>query len=229
MIPTRHYVTERFRALNKMIFNGMLPEIPVLLSDSGRFLGLFSCRFKKDLSGKRVPVDCKIRVNARADLPAELFDNTIIHEMIHYYIAWKGIEDNSAHGKVFRRMMKEINARFGCNVCVRHRTTPEHAEQLVNSRRSWHIIAVGTLLDGRTALKVLPRSAVKVAAFLRDAKVAFGITELHLYLHDNPFFNRFPTSTALKMQIVDKTEINEHLSQSVRLELDGNRLIRKPR
>ena len=38
--------------------------------------------------------------------------------MIHYYIAYKGIRDSSAHGKIFRSLMSVVNTRHGRHVSV---------------------------------------------------------------------------------------------------------------
>ena len=45
--------------------------------------------------------DFKLRINKRIDLPEQEIEDIIIHEMIHYHIAYNGIKDTSTHGRVF--------------------------------------------------------------------------------------------------------------------------------
>ena len=58
-----------------------------------------------------------------------LLEDTIIHEMIHYHILSNQLQDTSAHGKLFRKMMDDINARFGRNVTISHKPTEEEREK----------------------------------------------------------------------------------------------------
>ena len=40
----------------------------------------------------------------------------MVHELIHYYIAWNGIKDNKEHGKEFMRIANELNTKYNLNV-----------------------------------------------------------------------------------------------------------------
>ena len=91
-------------------------------------------------------------------IPVELrIEDTIIHEMIHYYIGYNRLEDASAHGPLFLSIMNEINRKFGRNLTVSHKSTKEQREQLQDKRSHYHVIAVVNFHDGRTGIKVLPR------------------------------------------------------------------------
>ena len=39
----------------------------------------------------------------------------MVHEMIHYYIAWNNIKDNKTHGDEFMRIAEEMNTKYGFN------------------------------------------------------------------------------------------------------------------
>jgi len=51
------------------------------------------------------------RISTVIDLPEREVEDTILHEMIHYYILSNQMQDTSAHGEIFMRMMKDINVR----------------------------------------------------------------------------------------------------------------------
>lgn len=121
MRATLPFIQERFDAFNQLCFGGSLPAIPLALSNAKGFLGV--CRFKKrrKLFGKWELYDFSIRISTRFDLPQDVIEDTLLHEMIHCYIGLNGLADTSAHGKVFRRMMKEINAKYGRHIRISHR------------------------------------------------------------------------------------------------------------
>ena len=50
------------------------------------------------------------------DLPEQEVEDTILHEMIHYYIAEHQIKDNKAHGREFMRMAQELNEKYGLHI-----------------------------------------------------------------------------------------------------------------
>ena len=96
MTPTIPFIKEKFDEYNRMMFDGKLPDIPIRLSNAKGFLGM--CCFKKKrngLMGKVVNYDFVLRINTRFDLPQDIVEDTIIHEMIHYYIASNQLKDTS--------------------------------------------------------------------------------------------------------------------------------------
>ena len=56
--------------------------------------------------------DFSISVSNYYKLTTEQIDDVLIHEMIHYSIAYTGLKDTSSHGIVFRGMMDKINRTF---------------------------------------------------------------------------------------------------------------------
>ena len=92
MKATVPYIEQKFEVFNRQMFGGKLPKIPVELSDAKTFLG--QCVYKKRRKpfGKTELYDFRLRINTRVDLPEREIEDTIIHEMIHYYIgynSWK--------------------------------------------------------------------------------------------------------------------------------------------
>ena len=143
MIPTLPYIQQHFDDFNIRFFNGSLPPIPIKLSNARTFLGkvtyvkrrnfsLTSWLFSSGASsvGEWTYSNFKLRINTRYDLPEELIQDTILHEMIHYYIAVNHLRDTSTHGQLLRSEMKRINAEGNRHITISYRLTPEQLAQL---------------------------------------------------------------------------------------------------
>ena len=212
MKPDIPYIEAKFDEFNSLIFGGTLPRIPVSLGKAASYVGL--CTFKSRRRPFR-PVeyyDFRLRFSSRFDLPEPELEDTIIHEMIHYYIRLRGIKDTSAHGKVFRQMMEDINTRYGRQITVSHRTTKEQREALVNQRPRLRVIAIVTFKDGRQGLKLLPPAAPRVTAWHRAMTFSGKISAIEYYLSSDPWFNRYPTSSAFNVFFVPVPDVLPHLS-----------------
>lgn len=126
MIPTVEYVESKIGEFNDLIFDSCLPPIPVKLSRARTYLGRVQYRRKRNVFGKITgATDFLMRISTTFDLPEKVQEDVIIHEMIHCYIAWKGLKDTSSHGKIFREMMGRINLQFGRNITISHRIAPK--------------------------------------------------------------------------------------------------------
>ena len=168
MIVDIPYTKRKFEEFNRLMFGGELPEIPIYLSDAKTFLGKFCFKKRKLPNGKTAYYDFSLRMNTRLDLPEQEVEDTIIHEMIHYFIAYKNLEDASAHGPKFQHIMKSINERFGRHLTISYKTTAAEREALQDKRPRYHVVAVLQLCDGRFAVKVLPAWRSDKASKIED-------------------------------------------------------------
>ena len=215
MKPDVGFVREQFQAFNKLIFSGELPEIEIVISNSKSFLGRLEYKRRRRLLGRDELFNLKMRVSARVDLPQSEVEDTIIHEMIHLYILVKGLKDSSTHGVVFRQKAAEINEKYGRKITISHRFTPQQRlEVMASSGKKMRIIAVVRLSDGRTGVKVIPDRRESLARFKRGLRFWVGIREVCYYKSDNIFFNRYPCSSASRIQLVDEKLILEQLEGS---------------
>ena len=103
------------------MFGGALPLPVIRVSKAKTYLGAVTYKRKRTWYGKVVISDFKLCISARYELSESLLEDTIIHEMIHYYILYNGLKDTSPHGKLFRQMMKAINEKFARHIAVSHR------------------------------------------------------------------------------------------------------------
>lgn len=227
MIATKEYIKQRFDEMNERMFGGSLPDIPIELSKAKTFLG--QCAFKKrrKLLGRTELYDFRLKISVAFDLPAEELDDVILHEMIHYYIGVNRLKDTSAHGKIFRSMMKDLNKGFGRNVSISHRLTQEQKQQMATAKRRWRMVAVIEFDDGRIGIKVIPRIKERILYYFNNVKRAKGVVAINIYQTDNPFFSQYPNSASLKYHYIDKTTLHEHLHKEEKVMCDGKTLIYK--
>ena len=226
MKATVPYIEKKFEEFNRPMFSGKLPKIPVELSDAKTFLG--QCVYKKRRKpfGKTELYDFRLRINTRVDLPEQEVEDTIIHEMIHYYIGYNRLKDDSAHGPLFLSIMNEINRKFGRNLTVSHKSTKEQREQLKDKRSHYHVIAVVRFHDGRTGIKVLPRVLRSILYYYNNVIGNKDIASIQLYMSNNVFFNRYPNSSALKVHFLEADEINRQLEGAEKMACDGKTIKR---
>ncbi len=108
-------MSEGFRRFRDTIFRCPLPEPKFALTRAATFRGKFVYR----RVGDRI-LSPEIRLSLNFNLPRREWEDVLIHEMIHYVIALQGVRETS-HGPTFRRMMADINSRFGRNIAISHR------------------------------------------------------------------------------------------------------------
>ena len=206
MKPTVSYIQTRFDDFNACFFNRQLPPVPIKLSNAKSFLGkLTFTRCRHGLFGRYRNENFVLRINTRIDLPESLIEDTILHEMIHYYIAVNQLHDTSTHGLLFRREMKRINAEGKRHITVSHRLTDaQRAQTIVHKTRT---VAIIRFADGRMGVKVVPSQQKHINFWHKAAMRRFPITSIQWIQSDNDFFARFPSSIAMKIYLVQDPSV----------------------
>ena len=227
LIPTIDYIQARFDAYNEQFFNGSLPPIPIRLSHAKGFLGkvTFTRRRQGLFRGYRNE-DFVLRINVRIDLPESLVEDTILHEMIHYYIAVNHWKDSSTHGVLFRREMERINREGKRHITISHRLNPAEQSQAVVKKG--RVVAVVQFADGKTGIKVVPKQARHMQTWHRMALRAFShsfarhapIRSIDWYYTDEEYFGKYPSSMALRIYLVDDPQ-SLPLQTAQRLQIDA--------
>lgn len=226
MKATIPYIQQKFDEFNALIFGSRLPRIPIMLSDAKTFLGQCVCKRRRTSKNATERYDFRLRINTRIDLPENELEDIIIHEMIHYYIGYRQLDDTSTHGQLFMSIMSDINKRFGRHITVSHKSTPQQHEQLQDKRSRYHVVAVITFSDGRTGIKVLPRVLDSILRYYNAVAAVSGVQRVQLYMSCNVFFNRFPNSSALKVHFLDPDIIERELEGAEKMGCDGRSLKR---
>lgn len=109
MKVTLDIIRKKFDLFNDTYFGSELPEIEFKLTKEKRRFGFYEYARRYDAQYCRyyeVPV--RIGISTYYDMPEKSLDETLIHEMIHYYISFKRIKDNAQHGRVFMMYARDI-------------------------------------------------------------------------------------------------------------------------
>ena len=209
MTATIPFIQETFDRFNALCFEGELPAVPIVLTKAGTFLGKLEYKSRCGFFGM-VPshYGFRLKISTGFDLSESELEDVVIHEMIHYYIAYRNLRDTSAHGRTFRRIMEDINSRFGRHITVRHRAEPQR-----NLVRRSHNVCVSTFEDGKLGVTVC--ASAWVPKLERLLPLHYRVAKMEWFESRDPFFNRFPRAHTPKIYRVTKEELAEHLPDSV--------------
>lgn len=114
MEVTKEIIAERFEKYNDLYFNNELPTPRFGLLNTYMTCGYFSC---KKIIGKRRLKSQQLDISVYYDWEENDLKNVIMHEMIHYYLAYKHIDNDLTHGDAFKEMANDFNEKYGMNIC----------------------------------------------------------------------------------------------------------------
>lgn len=115
MEVTEKVLEKKFDECNKIYFNNGLPYPFFSIFCKKKPFAKFTY-LKKKKNGENVLVYKKISVSIYYDFTEEQLRDIIVHEMIHYFIAYNDIKDNKEHGKIFLSIAERLNSEFGLNI-----------------------------------------------------------------------------------------------------------------
>lgn len=217
MRPTLQYIKNRFEYYNKLCFGGALPQPPIRLNTRYGSLGLTNFRTVAGRDGKVHYTNLSIEISVRRDLPEEEYTDTLLHEMIHYWIMVNDLMDDSPHGTIFRQKMQEITRRYGLKITI---DFDPGDEALVSTRAGrWRYVAVVELNDGQTGFAVVARG--KLFELWATMPLLPDVKEVKWYASDRAIFEKFPTFVSPKLMMIEANKINHYLTGAVELENEG--------
>lgn len=227
MRATIEYVKQKFDVYNKLMFAGNLPSIPVRISNASSFMGKCKSKIRRHPDGRESHSDFELCISCYRDLPEKTLDDIIIHEMIHYFIHYNGLVDTSPHGVIFKGIMHSINTAFNRRIEISHKPASDQYESSPAVRRKYHVVAVVRYVSGKYGVKILPRVHETIIKYCRAVETVADINKVDLYMSDDPFFNRYPCSGALKVYVITKEELMQHLENADQLIIKGNQVCLK--
>ncbi len=217
MRPSLDYVKLKFEEFNLLCFDGSLPPIPLRLSNARSSLGQFVHPARYPANLPRGKGECYLRISVRFDLPEKEVEDTIIHEMIHYYIWYHRLKDTSAHGPVFRRIMEDINRRHGRNLSVSHRLQEEERQSDRHNRSNY--IVVTRWQDGKLGITICAKTRLfDIHRALASHPQVIGML---WFWSRSPWFNRFPVSRSVKVYGLTEEEFAREFANATPCECDG--------
>lgn len=197
-----------FDTFNRQYFNGELPLPRLALGNSRTRLGSMSCRRRHTLTGWRLS-DFAIRLSTYYDCTEREMQTVLLHEMIHYYIAWKGIRDDAPHGSVFRSIMNRLNTRHGWNISVSASMRGRKTAAPHNDRRPRLVLALENSRGECFLTVVNPRYAAQLKSRLKNAADA---TQRAWFVSTDPFFSDFTTVRSLRARKVKREVFDEKIA-----------------
>lgn len=207
-----------FAKYNGLCFGSKLPMPSIRIGYAKNYLGQLRYKVRKDRDGKPSYYDFTIHISQLYDMGQEKLEDVVIHEMIHYYIHYHHIQDSSAHGEVFRKMMNDINARLKRHISISDRSTLPVAEE--SQQAKLYLVCVVSLTSGDTGVAVCARS--RAFEISDELPRRYDIENLTWYFTTDAFFNRYRRTNTAKLYRADKEEILRHLATATRLERMGN-------
>lgn len=208
MTPTREQMRAWFDTFNRQYFNGELPLPRLALGSSRTRLGSMSCRRRHTLTGWKFS-DFAIRLSTYYDCTEREMQTVLLHEMIHYYIAWKGIRDDAPHGSVFRSIMNRLNTRHGWDISVSASMRGRKTAAPHNDRRPRLVLALENSRGECFLTVVNPRYAAQLKSRLKNAADA---TQRAWFVSTDPFFSDFTTVRSLRARKVKREVFDEKIA-----------------
>lgn len=219
MIATITFVRQKFDEFNRLCFCGSLPPIELKIGSARKMLGSFRYPLRYPSLAKRGVGECRITISNRFDRPQDFIEDTLIHEMIHYWVWLQRIDDEPAHGPAFRRMMKDINTRFGRNITVRTAVSEDFSNS--DTHFAHHYICITHWKNGRLGLTLAARP--RIFEINRIWSADTRVDHIEWFYSTDPWFNRFPTSRTAKAYVIDSTDYATRISTQLPCEIRGPR------
>ena len=196
------WIAVNFDRFNKDYFGGRLTPPKFSVNNARTRLGSMAFKWKRSLL-KRESYEYVIRMSNYYDIHEVEFQNVLLHEMIHYYIAVNRFKDDSVHGTMFRSIAQRINKQ-GWDIVVRTDTrkwpVAERNRKKVITRK--RIVLAASTTDGKYFLSVIgPGSVRKVK--LQIARTP-QIREARWFESSDDYFQQFPQCRTLRGRIVAK-------------------------
>lgn len=221
MKATIEYIERRFAEFNQQMFEGKLQPLPFKLTSARTFLGQLRYVKVPQRDGSTRFDGFQFVISTQVDLPEGEVEDTIIHEMIHYYILSNQMHDTSAHGEIFHRMMYDINRRFNRAITVVHQRTREEEDQ--DTEECQHLLCVTRLRTNQMYVTLARPSRLLQ---LWDAMPQqTDVAECQWYTTRDPYFNRYPRALTPKLYRIPYDELMEHLAGATRLVRRGNNIV----
>jgi hypothetical protein len=220
MMLTLEFLNQKFDELNELCFGGALPKVSIRLSKARTYLGQLGFKRKRPLFGKTQYYDFVLRISTRLEQTEEEIIDTLLHEMIHLYIASHQLKDSSSHGPVFRQMMNDLNQRFGRHITISHRKTKDELNQ--DTQRRQHLVCVSTLASGERGITIAAKS--RLLLLWDQIPRIPEIVSQTWYVSYDPYFNRFPRALTPKVYRISASDLDLHLKAARPLVRQGRKI-----
>lgn len=208
MIVTTEWMHRNFRRFNTEYFGGKMPVPAFALSGARTQLGTMSCR-KAYRRGVLHVYDFKITMTTYYDMTDKEAEDVLLHEMIHYIIAYTGLKDTSSHGVVFRGMADALNRKYGRNISIRTDTrgwalAEKYQKREDEKLKEPELIMLIKTMDGRCfASQVSPASYGRLEHEIKHIK---EIEDHRWLVTDDAAYKALPKVRSLRGRRITKDD-----------------------
>lgn len=217
MRPTLQYIQEKFEYFNNLCFDGTLIMPPIRLTLRYATMGCTKHRVVRDQNAPPVYSDFSIEISVRRDLPEEEYIDTLVHEMIHYYIICNNLQDTSPHGILFRTKMNEIMQKHRIRITIAFEPSDE---DMVKSISHTRYICIIDFKDEKTGLAVVAKN--KVLQYWDAIIETDNVRGVKWYISNRAIFEKYHTYVSLGCNIEDADKIQHYLTGAKELERVNN-------
>lgn len=182
-----------FSQFNRIYFGGELPEPRLALSRARTRLGTMACRRVRH-GLKTGLTNFTIRISTYYEQDERGYQTVLLHEMIHYYIAYKRLRDDAPHGHLFRQMMATLNTRHGWNITVSTSVRGAETSEQVPVRQ--RLVLALVMRSGERWFSVVnPRYAKEL---VRQLQRVPQLESFSWFVSRDDFFRNFPAVRSLR-------------------------------
>lgn len=200
-----------FEEFNSKYFGGELPEPRFVVNHAKRMLGQFSCRrVRKGLFKGYETVGYTIKISEFYEMEERDYQSTLLHEMIHYYIMYKGKRDTSPHGKLFRAWMEHLN-RQGWNIMVS--SNPKNLKTFQTKEDEQFLLLLIKLKDDRRMLTVVNPNYRKYLE--RQIAVSRYVAEFHWMVSKDKRFTVWSKARSLRGKRITAAEYDQMITSGL--------------
>ena len=114
MIANHDNMLDAFCLYNEKYFESKLPIPQFDLLHSYRTCGYF--QYTTGGWFDKTVYDPIIFITDYYDFTERQFTDVMVHEMIHYYLAYFGLDKRCRHGKEFNEMAERLNNQYGLHI-----------------------------------------------------------------------------------------------------------------
>ncbi|WP_288293074.1 SprT-like domain-containing protein [uncultured Porphyromonas sp.] len=180
-----------FDKFNHQYFQGSLPQPGFTISPTRRQMGGFSYAAEKRGS-TTIYTEQRIQLTNFYKLTEREYQNILLHEMVHYYIHFHQIKDTSAHGKVFRSLIDQLNNEYGWEVTI----TEKAAMETYPTYEAYAVLLLENKERGEYYATVVSRNYL--GRIQHQVEKEPSLIHHGWYVTEDPYFATFPKVRTLR-------------------------------
>ena len=215
MRPTLQYIEQKFDYYNALCFNGQLPRPQFMLTQRDSAVG--RSRHCVVLVNDKHVEEHIIEISIRRDLPEIEYIDTLVHEMIHYYIALNNIQDDAPHGTVFHSIMNRITQTYGIRITIEYNEADN--ELIARETDRYRYVCVVEKNNGEMTLAIVIRD--KVFQYWNSMSTLSDVKSVKWYVSNRAIFEKFPARIKPAFVPLSPEKIQSYLTGALELENTG--------